>query len=351
MSVCAHAGNLRPIEHCPRLLGQLFLWLLLLVGIPPEVFAHDPVALLERMAEASHLLNYDGVFIYRRAGASDSMRIIHRSSREGDSERLLTLSGQSREVVRDEQGTRCFLPDTGEVLFLQRAPRPLMPTEITRPWSQLGEFYTFNLEGEDRVAGRPARVVSVNPRTPDRYGYRLWLDVASGLLLRSELVNGEGVVLEQVEFLTLDLPTHIPDEHLRPSRPSGAKVEAAATVAVPANTGANSSTGGDAPRPAVPQTRWQAGWLPVGFRLERVQHLSHGPDGPPFEHLAFSDGLAVLSVFVEPAAHGSAGASGFSVLGAAVAFSTGSDGHTITVVGEAPPLTVRRVAEGMTRSR
>lgn len=315
--------------------------LLLLLGLPPEVAAQDPIALLERMAEASHLLNYDGVFVYRRAGSSDSMRIINRSSLEGGAERLMSLSGESREVIRDARGVRCYLPKMGEMRLLRDSPRPLLPTEVTRPWAQIAEFYTFNLEGVDRVAGRTAQVVTVNPRTPDRYGYRLWMDTATGLLLRSDLMNGEGVILEQVEFLSLELPERIADELLQPGGAHG--------VAEHGPVHAVEGVVGEEGRPHT--SEWRADWLPAGFRLERAQQLTHGADGPPFQHLAFSDGLTVLSVFVEAAGHAPAGASGFAVLGAAVAYSKESDGHTVTVVGEAPPLTVRRVAESMTRSR
>ncbi|HAZ60849.1 MAG TPA: hypothetical protein DCY89_04665 [Gammaproteobacteria bacterium] len=339
MSVCAPAVVTRS-EH--RLWAQLGLWLLVFFGVPPEVLAHDPVALLERMAESSHLLNYDGIFVYRRAGASDSMRIIHRASADGGTERLMTLSGESREIVRDAEGTRCFLADSGEMVLLRSAPRPLMPTEITRPWAQIGEFYTFNLEGTDRVAGRSARVVAISPRTADRYGYRLWLDVESGLLLRSDLVNGEGIVLEQVEFLSLEFPERIPDELLRPAPAVAAD---AGTVQSLTDRQPDKPSGGAKSGGAS----WRAAWLPAGFKLEHVQRLSHGKPGPAFEHLAYSDGLTVLSVFVEASGHAPEGATGFSVLGAAVSFSTENDGHTITVVGEAPPLTVRRVAEGIER--
>jgi len=318
--------------------GHLLVWVLLLLGLPPEVAAHDPVALLERMAEASHLLNYDGVFVYRRAGGSDSMRIIHRSSREGGAERLMSLSGESREVIRDARGMRCYLPGAGQMLLLREFPRPLMPTEITRPWAQFGEFYTFNLEGEDRIAGRSARIVTVTPKTPDRYGFRLWTDIATGLLLRSDLMNSEGVVLEQVEFLSLELPEHIPDALLEPAGvPGGAQYEAVHAV-----------EGGAGEAHAL---EWQADWLPAGFRLERAQRLTHGSGDPAFQHLAFSDGLTVLSVFVEATGHAPSAALGFSVLGATVAFSTRVDGYTVTVVGEAPPLTIRRVAEAVTRAR
>ena len=61
----------------------------------------------------------------------------------------------------------------------------------------------------------------------------------------------------------------------------------------------------------------------------------------PVEHLVYSDGLAVVSVFVEPVDGATPGAlSGLTHLGAVHAFGKVLDGHQITVLGEAPAVTV-----------
>jgi sigma-E factor negative regulatory protein RseB len=310
--------------------------------VPLPVAARDPVAVLERMAEASRQLNYDGVFVYRRADASDSMRIIHRAAAEGEVERVVSLSGSSREVIRDGHGVRCFLPQTGEMSLSRGFARPLMPTEITRPWARLSEFYTFNVAGEDRVAGRSSEVIEVTPRTSDRYGYRFWTDRATGLLLRSELLNRDGLALEQVEFVRLEFPDRIEDTLLQPGE--GGRASAEDAVA----SGSGIAAGAAAEVQESGEARWKAAWLPVGFRLERMEMLSDERHQSPFQVMAYTDGLTVLSVFVEALADAPAAPSGFAVLGAAVAFTTRSGEHSITVVGEAPPLTVRRIAEGMT---
>lgn len=298
------------------------------------VSADTTLALLERMAEASRSLNYDGVFVYRRANGSDSMRLIHRSADQGEAERLLSLSGQSREVVRDGDSVRCFLPNTGELSTERPRTRPLMPTEISRPWTRIAEQYNFSLQGLDRVAGRTTKLIAVQPRSGDRYGYRLWTDEETGLLLRSELVDLEGRALEQMEFTHLDLPASIPDELLMPGPDavSAQGVPARAQLVVE-GAGSNSEV--------------VVNWLPAGFILHHTEVLSGGNPGGNLQHLAYTDGLAVVSVFVEPGANLPQGHRGFTTLGAAVAYTTVRDGFAVTVVGEVPPLTARSIAESV----
>ncbi|TLY85317.1 MAG: hypothetical protein E6K37_07745, partial [Gammaproteobacteria bacterium] len=67
----------------------------------------------------------------------------------------------------------------------------------------------------------------------------------------------------------------------------------------------------------------------------------------PVDHLVFTDGLASVSVFVEPQRAAKAGESAVAEtaeVGSSSAFSTVVDGHKITAVGEVPPDTVRFIA-------
>jgi sigma-E factor negative regulatory protein RseB len=67
----------------------------------------------------------------------------------------------------------------------------------------------------------------------------------------------------------------------------------------------------------------------------------------PVEHMVYSDGLASVSVFVEPAEATDKELSGLSRMGAAHAFTLILDGQQITAVGEVPPITVERIARSL----
>jgi sigma-E factor negative regulatory protein RseB len=58
----------------------------------------------------------------------------------------------------------------------------------------------------------------------------------------------------------------------------------------------------------------------------------------------FTDGIASVSVFVEPRNANSVAAEGPARVGSSSAFSTVVDGHQITAVGEVPPNTVQFIA-------
>jgi sigma-E factor negative regulatory protein RseB len=85
---------------------------------------------------------------------------------------------------------------------------------------------------------------------------------------------------------------------------------------------------------------WQAAEIPPGFRLT-VPEARVAPDaGRGLRHLVYSDGLATVSLFIEPAVAASEQAEGLSQIGAANAYTTTMGGHMVTAVGEVPARTV-----------
>src|SRR5210317_961386 len=66
---------------------------------------------LERMATAMSQMSYQGTFVYVRNGVVETMRITHVTDETGVRERMYSLSGPHREVLRDRSGVRCVLQD------------------------------------------------------------------------------------------------------------------------------------------------------------------------------------------------------------------------------------------------
>jgi sigma-E factor negative regulatory protein RseB len=89
---------------------------------------------------------------------------------------------------------------------------------------------------------------------------------------------------------------------------------------------------------------WEAMKLPRGFRMatRNVQTLPGSSE--PVEHMVFTDGVASVSVFVEPRRANSRPAAGPARVGSSSTFSTVVDGHQVTAVGEVPPGTVEFIA-------
>jgi sigma-E factor negative regulatory protein RseB len=71
--------------------------------------------------------------------------------------------------------------------------------------------------------------------------------------------------------------------------------------------------------------------------------------GGDAEHMVFSDGMAMVSVYVEQALPGTRAFEGLSAMGAMNAYGALVDGYQVTVVGEVPPATVEMMATSVER--
>ena len=291
--------------------------------------------LLEQMTEASRSLNYDGVFVYERDTQMDAMRIIHQANQGEERERLISLTGHAREVVRNDESVTCIFPDDQAVMVEKSRPYRLLSSQFPQSVSSLTDYYNFLIKGSDRVAGRDTHVVAIQPRDRFRYGYRLWIDKESGLMLRSELIGEQGQPLEQFMFTELDIMDEIPNRKLEP------------TI-----TGADYTwyENPDDTHNKIENAEWRVEWLPAGFNIsDRADELlANSPR--PVHHMVFSDGLALVSVFVEKVNSESGTLIGPSKLGAVNAFARQADGHQVMVVGEVPPITVRKMANSVSHT-
>lgn len=292
--------------------------------------AKEARALLEKMAQATRTLNYDGTFVYMHEGHLMTLRILHGADVKGERERLISLSGTAREVMRDEHANVCILSDNRNVVGNVHARRPFSGA-LTADVERLARYYDFTLAGEDRIANRPANMVAVTPKDSYRYGYRLGVDSATGLLLRSDLVNERGKPVEQVLFTSLGV-----------SDSPSAALQEPCEAEHSAWHGMNPETATHLPVDAG----WRVADLPEGFTL--VEHEKHIMPGRPMpvEHIIFSDGLALVSVFIEKL-EDTDKFLGFSSRGAVNAYGTMVENHQITVVGEVPRATVQLIGESV----
>ncbi|HEB99271.1 MAG TPA: hypothetical protein ENJ05_07180 [Thiotrichales bacterium] len=317
-----------------RLGARIGLWGLLLL-LPLAALARDAIQWLEAMAEAMERTHYRGTFVYAHDGRMEAMEVVHRAADgpEGEARRLFALSGAAREVISDDAGVTCILPDAQAVMVDTDMPRTPLADLGGSDWQRLAAYYEFLVLGEDRMAGLPAQIVAVRPRDDYRYGYRLWLWKANALPLKFELLSPEGEPLEQMMFTHLEVMDAVPDEALLPSLDGesfkhfrGGRADGETVEGKPA---------------------WTAGWLPDGFSL--IHHNRHRmPMGKqPVDHLVYGDGLATLSVYVEPSGADDEPLRGSSHMGAVNAIGLERDGRQVTVVGAVPAVTVRRVGESV----
>ncbi|MGA8276673.1 MAG: MucB/RseB C-terminal domain-containing protein [Rhodanobacteraceae bacterium] len=281
---------------------------------------------LAGMAQSMRSLNYQGSFIYQHDGRTDALRVFHLGGAH-QRERLISLTGPRSEIVRDGGTITCVQPGGQRTVFTNEANRSLVPLVPDANVAKLVANYTLRLGDEDRIAGYNSRVVDIAARDAYRYSYRLWLDQASRMLLRSVILDAHQRALEQFMFVALVV---------------GAKPNE--TDLLPGNAGGKAR----APQDEVVLSGapvWRVADLPAGYRLARSQRPVHGPPGA--EHLMYSDGLASVSVYVEPDAGKSVRKASRISRGALNVYSHSSNGWRITVLGDVPALTVMRLARSV----
>jgi sigma-E factor negative regulatory protein RseB len=307
------------------------LWGLICFCSSSITLANEAEALVSRIAAATRDLTYDGVFIYARDSHVDAMRIAHTFENGVELERLIALSGPPREVVRDGKRVTCTFPNNKAVMVEKREPRDYVGLALSKPIEQIGRYYDFELTGAERIAGRPTRIVAIKPRSPDRYMLRLWIDEATNLLLKSAVLGDNGTVLEQVMFTQIAI---------------GAPLSPTALQAELDGVGYTQFTNAEpvSPPEEFDLSKLTVAWLPSGFEMKNAHTQRIATREVPVRHLVYSDGLAMVSVFVEKRLAGAVPLQGYTVMGAVNAFSRVDNNYQITVVGEVPQATVRHIA-------
>ena len=282
---------------------------------------------LRKMYDASQKLSYSGTFVYQQGARSETSRITRYGA--GDIERLEVLDGMPREIVRTRGTVRCYLPDSKVVKVENRAADRTFPALLPEKVGELSRHYDISLGEARRVAGFDCQAILLKPRDNLRYGYRLYADASSGMLLKAMTVDAGGDTIEQFSFTQLSIG-NVTRDMVRPRHAAGSwRIDNA--DASPAHL---------------------AGWslsaeLP-GFRkiVELKRRLGESRQAG---QVVYSDGLAAISVFIEPldAARRDALRTGLASVGAIHIYTREVANHVVTVVGEAPAVSVQRIADAV----
>lgn len=290
----------------------------------------NPRQWLGKMIQASRDANYEGRSVLISGGQIVSLAV-YRARIDGQVwERVVHLNGPPAEIIR--QGPRLISLDGNhatDLSTLTNLDQPLGQWDAMQKGLQnASEYYRFNVAGEDRVADRAAVKINVQPLDLHRYGYSLWLDVNSGILLRSQTHPRQGDPLEVFEFVDLTTGKDLTREDFSPD----------GDVQMP---GATLAQEGMSERLEL-DGRWSVGWMPEGFN--QTQYVGQNQQ-PGISIRAYSDGLAAFTVFYEtrmkPVTES------VRSRGATVAVNHNLEGSLVTVVGEIPADTARRIADSV----
>jgi len=329
------------------LTGAARTLVLLFVVQAPLAIAQSADELLIRMNHAFTHLSYDGVFSYLYGGDLASLRVVHKVVDGVQRERLVHLNGAPREILRHGEEVSCIVEPGDDLIALEKSiPAGPFARAFVRQFDRIADTYTVRESGEGRVAGRPATRVAVNPRDEHRYGYRLWLDRETALLLRSELVDREGNKLEIFMFNQVLFGDAVSDAALEPQDAAGTMVSHL-TLQPASRQLSPEPADGDVSTEA---SSWATTWLPVGFNMATADLRRKPQSGQDISSLMYTDGLAAFSIFVEPMPERGA-ATMVSRNGATVAVTHkvgGNEGfYLVTLVGEIPLQTAQTIVDSI----
>jgi len=316
--------------------ANLVFLAVLLLGMIPEVsadpFLQDELKWLETMAFAAHQTNYNGTFVYQYGSHVETSRITHVVDGDGEHGRLEGMDGVRREIIRNNDQVWCYVGDN-KVRMEQRGGREF-PALLPDQLSLLNENYQIKQAEDVRVAGFHAHAIVFQPKDNLRYAHKMWADSDSGLLLKAEVSDERGAVIEQYAFTQLTIGGNIDRTWIVRDKPGMVPIAQQHAAAHKADTPSKASG-------------WLVDAMPAGFRKVTEIHRSmHSREASAIQ-MVFSDGLAGVSVFIEKMDNDEDDHPGLTSQGAIQIYSRVTDEHLITVVGEVPPQTVMQIADSI----
>jgi len=301
----------------------------LLLAVAAKVNA-ESLDWLKIVAFAAHQTDYSGVFVYQYDNRIETSRIIHVVEADGEYEKLESLDGPKRKIIRHHGQVWCYINHKMVQVDSQQV-RIRFPAFLPEQISTLSANYQAEQIGVARVAGYNAQVILFEPKDNLRYAHKIWADTGSGLLLKAAVLGDKDQIIEQYTFTQLQIGGNIDRSWISTTAP-GNSLPVSPELAkggTPVNSG------------------WTVGALPAGFKKTmEIQRPMRGKH-TPVTQIVFSDGLSAISVFIEPDDGDEDNVGGLSSRGAVNLYHKVVAGHLFTVVGEVPARTAIQVLDSI----
>lgn len=297
--------------------------------------------MFKKMRVAAQKYNYSGTFVYQQARQMRTSRITHLVEGENEFEKLEILDGNLREYIRRNEVVTSYLPEEKTLLVEKRVTQDVFPAIFSASLDDVVIYYHFKKGGSGRVAGFYCQSILLEPKDDLRYGYRLCVEKSTGLLLRAQTLDNENEIIEQIFFTQIEIGK-IDRNRVKPGfeNVSGWRLENAAMKLVSIQD-------------------WEIKWVPPGFRkIREMKRLVSDNSAPVAEHskkptvaqreieqIVFSDGLAAISVFIEPSTQSRT--EGVRQQGAMSILGKRQGDFWLTIVGEVPAKSIMRLANSI----
>jgi len=293
--------------------------------------AEDPWLHLEKAAQAARKLSYKGIFLYQNNQDIRSIEITHLNNGAEEFARIVTLDGKPREALSRGNNMVVFNPSKENVMIQTRQNQNLFPAILPPDIESVKAIYTLRFVDQERVGGREAQIVYLEPRDEYRYLYKLWLDKEYGLILKMSIHDQQQKVIEQASFNQIALFSGQDLNWFKPNVDTHKKYIM-----------------DDAPNNKVSHEKYcTIANLPTGYR--EISHVTRtmGNQPYPVHHWIFSDGLSFVSLFVNQIPKGHKSRVGVTQVGSSHIFARVMNGNQIMVVGEVPQATIQKISNSI----
>lgn len=298
----------------------------------------DTLQWLQKVANSARRLSYSGVFVYQEGSRSETSRIAHLVENGRELERTENLDNSPREVVREGDEIKCYIPDQHLLVVERSKGRRSFPSVLPERIAPLTDYYNIHRGTPGRVAGFDAQTILVDPKDELRYRRQFWVEAQSGLMLKTSLLDEGGNPRESFTFTEVRIGGPVDREALK----AHARLK-----------------GGDwrvhdtrSREMTLDDDEWVFRVPLPGFnRISGMKRKSRR-DGNEVTHLVFSDGLAAISVFIKPLNPASPRPeAGVFAMGAVNIYKRLLGDHLLTALGDVPPVALIKLVDGIEARR
>ncbi|WP_244887052.1 MucB/RseB C-terminal domain-containing protein [Alteromonas lipolytica] len=282
----------------------------------------------EQLAQINRTANFEVSFVLTKAGQEMVPYLWRHAVLENgiEAEQLNLQNGPGQEMIRLGNVVSVFEPDLQPYSIYSDAISGPIPGDLLYNPAALQEAYQFITIGRTRVSGRAAQQLRIVSRDSKRYNYQVWLDEETGMLLKLDMVDLQGSLLEQIQVTGVNV-SELPSPYFARINPQALPGPVAMT-----------------PKPR--QHQWEVNFLPVGMHEIKRETRRLAMTGQVVEYKLFSDGMVDVSVYVQPAQESLD--SDVVLRHSTNTFLSLTNGQVqITIIGKIPPQTAYEIARSI----
>ncbi len=309
---------------------------------------------LERLSQSLRQLNFNTSFVVVKNNQAEPYHWLHgvvdvplskntnaqeataeseqNAKQKVELEILALLNGPRRDILRVGSTVSYIEPEYAPYSIASAQISGPIPAIFGRDISVLDDNYHFVSVGKSRVLGRAAQLIRIVPKDAHRYGYWLWLDQDSGLMLKLAVITRKGKLLEQIQFTHLEI-TETLSENLK-------QLYVTELPKVIELSAKENST----------ELSWQVNWLPDGFEEIKSDRHRMNSSKQAVEFMLFNDGLVDISVYVNPS-QDKQRAIEYASDGATLVLNQVVNNIEVSVVGKIPLASAKKIVSSVSFNR